>query len=331
MKKSIFFTLFIGLVMFNGCGENGGKGTPETEKLEGNVTVTIVKVDKQANQARVHIVTDINKANYVFDNNKIIPIDEGTVQDGYIIIRSGQHYIKVCSDKPGTICSFQQGILVSHNVDAEKYKKYSIETTAGGLTNDGSKLVYGGNDGNLYQYDLSSKTSTVLASTNDNSWLGGLVYIDKNTYYFSKTYERSIRKINISTGKMDSLTGTNFPDGLDVFNNKIYAVTNDSSGLLTVFDMSGKKLSTLATNISDVTGITHTRKYLYVLSEDGNVFQVNATTGKSQKIFTNDNLFTRGNNNQGLEAITILNNYVYVSYIDDVSIYKIDINLNDYE
>ena len=114
-------------------------------------------------------------------------------------------------------------------------------------------------------------------------------------------------------------------------NNRIYAVTNDRSNILSIFDLDGKKMGTLATGVPDITGITHTNKYLYILSEDGNIFQVDSTTGKSNKIFTNDNLFTRGNNNQGLEAITILNNYIYVSYIDDVSIYKIDINLNDYE
>ena len=328
MRKSIFMSLFIGLIIINGCG---GNRKDKNRNLEGNVTISIQKIDKQTNKARIHIVTDINEASYVFDNNKIIPIEEGTVQDGYIIIYSGRHYIKVCKDKPGTICSFEQDILVSHNVDAEKYKKYAIEITSGGLTNDGSNLIYGGSDGNIYKYDLSSTKSTVLASTGNTSWTGGLTYVNKTTYYFSKSNQRTINKINISTEKINTIARTNFPDGLDIFNNRIYAVTNDSSGILSIFDLEGKKIDTLSTTIPDITGISHTNKYLYILSEDGNIFQVDSTTGKSNKIFTNDNLFTQGNNYQGLEAITILNNYIYVSYIDDVSIYKIDINLKEYE
>jgi len=323
-------TLFIGAVMLNGCGEERNNSTPNRH-LEGNVTITIDHIDKQANRAKVHIVTDINEAAYVFDNNKIIPIDEGTVHDGYIILHSGRHYIKVCSDEPGRICSFEQGILVSHNVDADAYKKYPIEISSPSLTNNGSQLVYGGHDGNIYTYNLSTQTSTLLASTGNNALISGLAYVNSTTYYFSKAYESTISKINPSTEEINLLAYTNFPDGLDVFNNKIYAVTNDVSGVLSIFNLSGTKIGTLTTTVPDITGITHSNKYLYILSENGNIFQVNATTGVSKKIFTNDNLFTKGNNQQGLEAISVLNNYIYVSYIDDVSIYKIDINLTDYE
>jgi len=330
MTKNILVSFLIGLLVMNGCG-GGGNSTSNEVKLDGNVTISIETIDKKSNKAKIHIVTDIGEANYVFDNNKIVTMDEGTVHDGYIILQSGRHYIKVCSDEPGRICSFEQGILVSHNVDAEAYKKYSIETPSSGLTNDGSKLVYAGNDGNIYTFDLSSESSTVLVSTGGKSWTGGLAYVNDTTYYFSKSYEKTIGKIDTSTGKIDHLAKTNFPDGLDVVNNKIYAVTNDSSGELSVFDLEGKKTATLSTTIPDITGITHTSKYLYILSENGNVFQVDATTGESNRIFTNDNLFTKGNNQQGLEAITILNNYIYVSYIDDIGIYKIDVNLKDYE
>ena len=329
MRRSILSSILIGSFFINGCGGSGS--SPKKAQLDGNFTITIDKIDKQANSAKIHIVTDINEANYVFDNNKIIPMSEGTVHDGYIVIKSGKHYIKVCSDKHGTICSFEQGILVSHNVDANAYKKYSIEEASSALTNDGSKLLYFGNDGIIYSYNLSSETSTALIDTEQNSWSGGLAYFNNTTYYFSKTFEGTIGKIDISSQKIENLTQTNFPDGLDLINNKLYAVTNDRSGEITIFDLEGKKTGTLSTSIPDITGITHTSKFLYILSENGNIYQVDSTSGKSEKIFTNDDLFTKGNNFQGLEAITILNNYIYVSYIDDMSIYKIDINVHDYE
>ncbi len=331
MQKIVFFTLFIGFFILNGCG--GGNSVENTKKkiLEGNLSIKIEKVDKQTNEAKIHIVTDINEANYVFDNNKTVQIAEGTVHDGYIILKAGRHYIKVCSDKPGTICSFEQGILVYHNVEADKYKKYPIEVSSGGLTNDGKYLVYGGVDGNIYTYDISTKNSTPLISVNDNSIISGLAYLNKNTYFFSRAYKRSISKINITTGEVNPFANTSFPDGLDIFKNKIYTVTADVSGVLTIFNLNGKKIGTLSTSIPDITGITHSNKFLYILSEDGNIYQVDPSNGKSWKIFTNDNLFTKGNNYQGLEAITILNNYIYVSYMDDVSIYKIDINIKDYE
>lgn len=318
------------VVAFTACG--GGGSTGETvQQLEGNLTITIVKVDKQANTARIHIVTDINEAAYVFDNNKLISMDEGTVSDGYIIIRSGKHLIKVCSDEPGIICSFEQGILVSHNVDADAYKKYNIEESSGGLTTDGNQLIYGTNNGSIYSLDLGSEESSLLVEASDNSRVGGLTYFDANTYYFSNTDTGYIRKIHIDDSSIINIATLPFPDGLDLFNQKLYAVTTDRSGLLTIMDLKGNKKGTLETNIPDITGIAHTAKNLYILSEDGNIFQVNPNTGASNQIFTNDNLFTKGNNNNGLEAITILNNYVYVSYIDDVSIYKIDIDLLDYE
>ena len=318
------------VVAFTACGDGGNTGE-EVQQLEGNLTITIDNVDKQTNTARIHIVTDINEAAYVFDNNKLTSMDEGTVSDGYIIIRSGKHLIKVCSDEPGVICSFEQGILVSHNVDADTYQKYNIEETSAGLTTNGNQLIYGTMSGNIYSLDLGSKKSSLLVETLDNSMIGGLTYFNANTYYFSRTFGGNIGKIDISNNTSEDIARLPFPDGLDLFNQKLYVVTNDSSGLLTILDLDGKKTGTLKTNIPDITGIAHTAKNLYILSEDGNIFQVNPNTGESNQIFTNDNLFTKGNNNYGLEAITILNNYLYVSYIDDVSIYKIDINLLDYE
>ena len=71
MQKSIFISLFMGFLIINGCGGNsGGNSTSIKKSLEGNVTITIEKIDKQTNKAKIHIVTDINEANYVFDNNK---------------------------------------------------------------------------------------------------------------------------------------------------------------------------------------------------------------------------------------------------------------------
>jgi len=328
MRRSILSSILVGLFFVHGCGGSGS--SPKTVQLDGNVTITIDKINKQANTAEIHIVTDINEATYVFDNNKIIPMSRGTVHDGYIVIKSGKHYIKVCSDKPGTICSFEQGILVSHNVDANAYKKYTIESPSGALTNDGSKLVYGTNDGSIYTFDLDSNKSSLMYSE-ISSRLGGLAYFNENTYYYSLNRSATIGVVNVSTQTTKKIAKTTFPDGLDVFNKKIYSVTTDRSGELTIFDLEGKKTGTLSTSIPDITGITHTSKFLYILSEDGNIYQVDSTLGKSERIFTNDNLFTKGNNNQGLEAITILDNYIYVSYIDDIGIYKIDINVHDYE
>jgi hypothetical protein len=90
-----------------------------------------------------------------------------------------------------------------------------------------------------------------------------------------------------------------------MFNNKIYTITDDRSGVSSIWSLDGSKIGTLNTSISDIVGI-------------------------SQKLF-NNGLFSGGNVSNGLEAITILNDKIYVSYIDDESIYLIDIDLSQYE
>lgn len=72
-------------------------------------------------------------------------------------------------------------------------------------------------------------------------------------------------------------------------------------------------------------GVVSKDTYLYILGEDGDIYQYNTITGESVKFFNNTE-FT-GSGNYGLEGITILGDYLYVSYINDGSLYKIDMPL----
>ena len=169
------------------------------------------------------------------------------------------------------------------------------------------------------------------ALSNANIRISGITYNGNNNYFYSGAYDKGIYNLNLNDSSQRRIASSNFPDGLDLYKNKLYVVSNDRSGILTILNTDGEQLSTLNTGISDITGITHTDDFLYILSEDGEIFQTNPTTGKSIKIFVNNNLFEAGNNNNGLEAITILNKKIYVSYINDTSIYLINIDLAQYE
>jgi hypothetical protein len=327
--NSIVVVSIVSLVMMftiSGCG--GGNGSVKV--LDGNFTVTLVQTDKQTNTAKLHIVSTVEEALYVFSNNLRITLDSGTISDGYVTVKSGINNIKLCSDDKSNKCSYESKVLVSTSLNARVYKKYILENESAGLTTKGNKLIYGAENGNIYSLDLNSESSNYLYNTG-SSLIGGLTFIKNNSFYFSQTFKGAIYKLDIDKGNHAKISSLPFPDGLDYYKSELYSVTNDRSGIITIMDREGKKIRTINTRISDLTGIAHSDNYLYVLSEDADIYQVNSKTGKSYRIFTNDNLFTEGNSNNGLEAITILNDKIYVSYIDDQSIYEININLKDYE
>jgi hypothetical protein len=245
----------------------------------------------------------------------------------------GSQYKKYCNDE-----LIVQGKL-STPLGIELYKKFPIEDASAGMDHNETHILYATQKGELYALDLNESNSTLIASLTQNYLVNGLDYFEKQIYYYSYTVpfsaslpsSYSMERVDLNTTITQTLTSTPFPDGLDIYQNKIYSVTNDLSGVLTIFDINGSYLDQLDTGIDDIVGISHTEYFFYILSEDGDIYQTNPTTGESKRIFNNDNLFEKGNNDKGLEAITVFNNYVYISYINDSSIYRIDVNLSNYE
>jgi len=336
MKKIMrLLMLSLAILLFTACGEEtccayySEGNAPEITSIE----IKVDSVDYSDNTGMVLISVDANDYTYstIYDYEKIIELYSGTIENGYIKLESGKHLIKVClTNAGGKTCSDSEPIYITKNISLDDYITYQLEDESGGLSNDGDKIFYGIDNGTIYSYNLNTEVSTFEVTT-ENTRIGGLAYVSDNTLIYSGTSSKQINKVNLSTGITENITSLPFPDGLDFFNNKIYSVTNDTSGIVTIFNLDGTSAGELNTGIDDITGISHTDKYLYILSEDGHIYQTDPSSGDSNKIFVNNNLFEMGNNYYGLEAITVLNNKVYVSYINDSKLYLIDIDLSLYE
>ena len=214
------------------------------------------------------------------------------------------------------------------------YATFIIEESAHAMTNNGIELVYATIDGLLYSLNPATGVSTFIYDVNpfnDNLLIGGLSYIGNNQYYYSPVRDNTVNRLNIATDEAEVIADIKFADGLDFYNNKIYTVTYNQSGILTVLDMDGTELYTLDTGIDDMVGVAHSDRYLYILSESGDIYQTNSETGKSQLIIENEDLFETGESFGGVEAIDVLNNYIYLSNVNDSTVYRINQDIRTFE
>jgi outer membrane protein assembly factor BamB len=204
-----------------------------------------------------------------------------------------------------------------------------IKTPAHALTNNGKEQVYATVDGFLYTLDPATGKSKKLYDIEPNTHIliGGISHIQGNQYYYSSIREHIIRRIDLDTGKTEGMAHIDLADGLDFFDGKIYSITHDQNDTLTVYDKDGENPYTLSTGIGDMVGIAHSDKYLYILSEDCNVYQVDARTGKSRLVIRTDENFERRDSFGGAEAIDIFENHIYLSNVDDSSICRSDLDI----
>lgn len=214
------------------------------------------------------------------------------------------------------------------------YTTFIIEESAHAMTNNGNELIYATIDGLLYSLNPNTGVSTFLYDVNpfnDNLLIGGLSYIGNNQYLYSPVRDNTVNLLNIDTDEMEVLADIKFADGLDYYHDKIYTVTYNKSGILTILDLDGTKLGTLDTGIDDMVGVAHSDRYLYILSESGDIYQTNSETGSSQLIIANDDLFETSESFGGVEAIDVLNNYIYLSNVNDSTVYRINTNIQEFE
>ncbi len=214
------------------------------------------------------------------------------------------------------------------------YTTFTIEEAAHAMTNNGRDLIYGTIDGLLYSLNPDTGVSTFLYDVNpfnDDLLIGGLSYIGDNQFFYSPVRDNTVNRLNIATDEAEVIADIKFADGLDVYHNKIYTVTYNKSGMLTVLDMDGAKLYTLETDIDDMVGVAHSDRYLYILSESGNIYQVDSETGRSQLIIENEDLFETGESFGGVEAIDVLNNHIYLSNVNDSTVYRINQDVRTFE
>ena len=128
------------------------------------------------------------------------------------------------------------------------YSTFLLEAPAHAMTNNGSELIYATIDGLLYSLNPATGVSTFLYDVNpfnDNLLIGGLSYIGNNQFFYSPVRDNTVNRLNIATDEAAVIADIKFADGLDVYNNKIYTVTYNKSGMLTVLDLDGTELYTL--------------------------------------------------------------------------------------
>ena len=214
-----------------------------------------------------------------------------------------------------------------------KFSHIPIKSPAHALTNNENVLIYGTVDGFIYALDPVTGVSMKLhdVGSGTNMLIGGLSHIGNGRYIYSNVRESIIGRVDINSGKTKKLASIKLADGLDIYNNKIYSVTYNMSDLLTVFDMNGKKLCTLSTGIGDMVAIAHSDKYLYILSEDCNIYQTDPVTGKSRLIIKTDDNFEKRDSFGGAEGIDIFDNHIYLSNVDDSSICRSDLDIRSFE
>jgi outer membrane protein assembly factor BamB len=214
-----------------------------------------------------------------------------------------------------------------------EYSVFPVENGAHALTNNGKELVYGSIDGIIYSLDIETGESKYLYDLNadiPNILIGGLAHVEGAVYLYGAAHNSTIRELNIETGESQVLTDGVFPDGIDVFSGMIYSITNNNSDVLTVFNMDGSKRGTISTQVNDMVAIAHSERYLYVLAENSDVYQVDPNTGESRLVVDNYG-FEEGDSFGGVEGLDIMDHYIYMTNVNDNSIYRIDVDVRALE
>lgn len=214
-----------------------------------------------------------------------------------------------------------------------EYSSFPIEAGAHALTNNGRYLVYGTVGGLLYSLDVETGNSEFLYDLNDNIpglLIGGLAYIEENQYYYGAAHKSTINHLDIDTGESVTIANNIFPDGIDLYNGMIYSITTDRSDVLTVFNMDGSKRGAMPTDVEDMVAIAHSENYLYILSEDSDIYQVDPETGESHMVVDNSG-FEEGDSFGGVEGLDILDHYLYMTNVNDSTIYRVEIDIRAFE
>lgn len=210
---------------------------------------------------------------------------------------------------------------------------------ANGMTNNGVNIVYITINGEVYEHDLSKEEAKQIGNVNriENQVILSLAFKtgSDGEYFYGAFNPATIKTLNINNGVSKEIhSTTSLPDGIDFYNEKIYVVNANNDGILLVLNPDGTEDHRLDTGIDDIVGISHTDKFLYILGENGDIYQTDSKTAKTKVVFINETITDAADGELGLEAITILNNKVYVSNVNVVEssdIYKIDIDLSEHE
>jgi len=304
------------------------------------------KNDKEAKvELKVNIALPQNNALFyeakVYDNEKEVNVgflpqfDDNNYSTADMNLTGGFHKITVCQGvgsadfSPATIrynvCK-SLDISVDLPLSSDKYtNKFELGFPSNALGSD-DNYMYVIDRNNYYIYKINPSTNEKEKLFKVSSYPNSLEIYD-NYFYVGQVGNNKITKYDANGSEVGSYN-VSFPDGLTILDKKIYSVAHDRDGKLLVMDLDFNQIGTFDTGLDDICGLAHDDKYLYILTESGDVYRIDPQTDEKIKIFNNQSFFRDNNTHYGIEGITVYNSYLWISYIDDESLYKIDVPLN---
>ncbi|HFS85337.1 MAG TPA: hypothetical protein ENK72_01825, partial [Epsilonproteobacteria bacterium] len=209
--------LLLALIGLSGCDKNGTTVVPAAANTtENTAAVDGANSDQQADTVPQPAIASSN-----------LPVESQTA--------SGDASVDENASNDETAAP--EGSSASDAAGALTYRAIPIANSAHAMTNNGRNLVYGTVDGLIYSLNPNTGNSTFLYDVNTHIpdiLIGGLAYIGGSQYYYSAAHASTINRLDIESGTSEEIAGGLFPDGIDLYHNKIYSVTDDRSEVLTV-------------------------------------------------------------------------------------------------
>jgi len=271
----------------------------------------MIKNNSGTKKARWRIRAEVISITYI-DNSFLYDIQiEDDLDIGDIVRINGRNYV----------AESIADVLYDTN-----YEKYNISIVSNALANDAESIILGDRYGQIYKYLINTKK--IIKLFNVNYYINSIELVNDIIYIGSMT-ENSINKYTYPEGEfIETIENIFFPDGLGAKNSILYSVSNDKDGILKLIDIKSQKRYYLNTTVPDPVGIANYNNKLYILDESGDIYKYDFDNTNVSKIFTNTKFNTTSNENAtGLEGITILNDKIWVSFINDGNLYKLNLDL----
>ena len=192
------------------------------------------------------------------------------------------------------------------------------------FANSGNSIIYGSNPStgsNLYLYNISSKTNTVLAS---GASLGGANAIRDlaltprgNSALVSSFNGSTVNKVNIASGAVSTFTSGYQPQGL-AFTPSGNLFLNLGAGIEQINYQTGKVIQTNFTNGS-LDGLTYnpTTGFLYATNGTNNILQIDPRNLTEKSITLSGSGIASPLNLDGIEA-TQNGNLIIANYYNNM-------------
>jgi hypothetical protein len=200
--------------------------------------------------------------------------------------------------------------------------EFSVGERVNAMASNGDLLYYATRDnGSVFEYNtLTESLSLLFVIGNQN--VNSMAYENGNFYFGLTADDRIIKTDSTNTSPSVIVQNINFPDGMGHYDGHIYVVQENDDGNFLVVDTNGNTIRTLVTTVPDTVSIAAHNDSLYVLSESNDIYEVSPVTGTTNLLFDNP-ISESTDGSLGFEGMAIVNGTVWLSRIDDNSVYTV--------